>query len=390
VTLAALIILNDDRPLAPVLGLSWPEFQLRRAVRAGALHLVLVVDRVTRDVVEAVDRLRSEGLPTTLARSNTEVADLFHPDEAVLLLTGNHVTEDVQLASLLAAPKPTLLCADADRAGPGLELIDAKNNWTGIARIDGAQIRATVPVAGDWDLGSTLLRQAVTARAFRVTLTTVDLLVDASTAAGAAQASRALLSAVSDHPDGWGARWVVSPFVKLVAISFPSALPWLARIGPWAGLMLFVLAPLLQFWKWTPAALLIFLFASTTAATARVATAATGIPLRNDRLIAHFRSVVATALLGQIVIPALPDFTPLVLGLSIIAFAILSARLAPIDGAAGATWLADIAGHAMILLVGSIFGSGGLLTALAVCALHGLATLADLQNRLSRVLTSLR
>jgi hypothetical protein len=390
VTLAALIILDDDRPTAPVLGLSWPEFQLRRAVRAGALHLVLVTDRVTRDVVEAVDRLRGEGLSTTLARSNAEVADLFHPDEAVLLLTGSHVVGDAQLTALLGAKKPTLLCIDAERAGSAHELIDAKSHWVGIARIDGAQIRATVPVAGDWDLGSTLLRQAVATRAVRVMLTAGDQLVDASTATGVAKASRALVAAVPERPRGWGAHWIVAPFAQLISRTFPAALPSLARAGPWAALTLFVIGPVVQLWNWTPAALAVFVLALATATGARLAASATGIPQRTGRLIGHVRDVTGMGLLVQIVVPAFPDLTPLVLGFGVTAFAVMSTRLADIDSTPGAPWLADIAGHALIMLVGSFFGAVGLLMGLGLCALHGLATLAYLQNRLSRVLTSLR
>jgi hypothetical protein len=95
-------------------------------------------------------------------------------------------------------------------------------------------------------------------------------------------------------------------------------------------------------------------------------------------------------LLVQIVVPAFPDLTPLVLGFGVTAFAVMSTRLADIDSTPGAPWLADIAGHALIMLVGSFFGAVGLLMGLGLCALHGLATLAYLQNRLSRVLTSLR
>ena len=389
-TLAALIILDDDRPTAPVLGLSWPEFQLRRAVHAGALHLVLVTDRVTRDVVEAVDRLRDEGLSTTLARSNAEVADLFHPEEAVLLMTGSHVVSDAQLAGLLAAPKPTLLCLNTERAGSVHELIDAKSHWVGIARIDGGQIRATVPVAGDWDLGSTLLRKAVAARAVRVTLTADDLLIDASTAGEAARASRELVGAVSGRPHGWGASWIVAPLGQLIARTFPSILPLLARVGPWVALTLFLLGPVLQLWTWTSATLAVFVLAVATATSARLAASVTGIPQRTGRLISHVRDVSAIVLLAQMVVPAFPDMTPLVLGLGATAFAVLSTRLIEIDSAAGPLWLADTPGHAIILLVCSFFGAPGLLIGLGLCALHGLATLAYLQNRLSRVLTSVR
>lgn len=388
-TQAALIILEDDRPTTSVLGLAWPEFQMRRAVRAGARHLVIVADRVSRDVVEAVDRLRAEGLSTTLARTTAEVADLFHPDETVLLMTGSAVVGEGQLKSLLDAAKPTLLCVDAERAGPGHELIDARSHWVGMARIDGAQIRATVTMVGDWDLGSTLLRKAVAGRALRTTLSGDDFLVDASDATGATQASRALVSGANAVARGWGGQWVVEPLARLFVRSFPAILPPLARFGPWAAMAIFVLAPIVQGRQWTTFAVAVFLFASLVAASARIAAAATGIIGRSGRLAVSTCDLAAMVLLGLIVVALLPDQTPMVLAIVIVAFTALADRLFDVARVTNPPWLSDIAGHTIILLIASLFGASGMIVGLALCAAHALASLAFLQNRLSRVLTSL-
>jgi hypothetical protein len=390
VTLAALIILGDDRPTVPVLGLTWPEFQLRRAVRAGALHLVLVTDRVGRDVVEAVDRLRSEGLPTTLARTNADVADLFHPDEAVLMMTGGWVVSDERLSELLVEPELAILCIDAERAGPGHELIDARSHWAGFARLDGALVRVTATMPGDWDLGSMLLRKAVAARARRIMLPTGVLLEDASTPAGAATAARALMGDKGGRARGWGEQRLVAPLAMLTLRSSPGVVPVLARFGPAASLVLLAAAPVLQLRQWTSAALVMFLVALLVAAAALLAAAATGIAGRMARLIAPVRDVAASVLLGMIALERLPDLTAVVLATAIVSFVALTDRLPGPEGPGDADWLADIPGHTAILLVGSMFGSVGLVVGLAICALHGLASLAILQNRLSRVLTSLR
>ena len=385
-TLAALIILGEDRPNTPVLGLSWPEFQLRRAVRAGALHLVLVSDRVTRDVVEAVDRLRGEGLSTTLARSNAEVADLFHPDEAVLLLTGNQIVGDGLLASFLQASGPALLCIDPAHAGHDHELIDARSHWLGIGRLDGAHVRATVPMSGDWDLGSTLMRKAVAARAQRIMVTADDMLL--SVAAPAATA-RAMVNAVRERPRGWGARWVTAPLSHMIARSFPALLPLLARAGPWFALMAFALSLLAQLRQWTPAALMLFLLALIVSSLSRVAAAATGIPVRHMRFTAPARDVASVVLLALIVVRMLPDLAPIILGFNIVGLRALADRIT-IDQATSASWHADIGGSALVLLFASVFGPTGLVAGLAVIALQAFITVAFLQNRLSRALTSVR
>ncbi len=384
-TLAALIILGEDRPTAPVLGLSWPEFQLRRAARAGALHLVLIADRVTRDVVEAVDQLRAEGLSTTLARTTAEVADLFHPDEAVLLLTGDQIVGEAHLAALLQASGPALLCIDPERAGPGHELIDARSHWVGIGRVDGAHVRTTVPLSGDWDLGSTLMRKAVAARAKRITVTADDILVRATQPA----AARALVGEVDERPRGWGARWMEVPLSVLVVRSLPSTLPMIARGGTWFSLAAFAAAPLVEIWQFTPFALALFLLGSLVALSARLAAAATGIPLRFARSMRHARIASGAVILALIGVRLLPDLAPLVLAINIVGLLALADRLAAVD-AAPAPWQADVGGCALVLLIASAFGPVGLTAGLAIDALQAFVTVAYVQNRLSRALTSPR
>jgi len=386
VTLAALIILDEDRPKAPVLGLSWPEFQLRCALRAGALHLVLVSDRVTRDVVEAVDRLRGEGLSTTLARSNAEVADLFHPDEAVLLLTGNQIVGDGLLVGLLQASGPVLLCIEPARAGPGHELIDARSHWLGIGRVDGAHVRAIAPMSGDWDLGSTLMRNAVAARAKRTMLTADDMILSAAAPAATA---RAMVTAVYERPRGWGARWVTAPLSLMIARNFPALLPLLARAGPWLSLTAFALSPLVQLGQWTAAALIVYLLALLLSALVELAAAATGIPLRHARITAHARDATGVILLALIVVRMLPDLAPIVLGVNIAGLLALAERIA-VDKGTSTAWFADIGGCALVLLIASFFGQTALLAGLGVMAVQAFITVAFLQNRLSRALTSPR
>ncbi len=385
-TLAALIILDEDRPTAPVLGLSWPEFQLRRAVRAGALHLVLVTDRVTRDVVEAVDRLRGEGLPTTLVRSNAEVADLFHPDEAVLLLTGDQIVGDRQLAALLRTAGPALLCIEPERAKPAHELIDARSHWVGIGRLNGAHVRATAPLSADWDLGSTLMRKAVGARAKRIVLTEDDMLLPAAEPEAVA---RMLVGAVDGVSCGWGDYWIISPVSRLIARSLPTVLPLLARGGPLTALAAFAVAPFMQWWHWTAVALGLFLAGLLAEASSALAGAVTGIPVRHARLMAHFRNLAGLLVLLLIVVQLLPDLAPAVLALTTVGLLALADRIREAGGGP-TSWFADIGGTALILLGGSLLGPVGMMAGLCVVAAHAFATVATLQNRLSRALTSPR
>lgn len=386
-TLAALILIDDERPAAPVLGLAWPEFQMRRAVKAGARHIVLVAGRVTRDVVEAIDRLRDEGLSATLARSASEVTDLFHPEEAVLLMTGVTVTSDAVLRDLLGATASTVLCVATDTAGQSHELIDAAHSWSGYARIDGAQVRATASVSGEWDLGSVLLRRAVAARATRMLLADKERLGEANVA-DAVATGRRLVDAAATVAPGWGEAGLLQPVARALARLTPAILPSVARLGHWIVLIALVCAPVAASARINPLGIALFVAALLGAVFTRIASTTTGIPPAAVRFFAPVRDGSAVLALTLVAAQSAMIVAAAVLVVVVTALVALSDRLLTAGPGPRPPWLADRAGHATLLLAGALAGQHGIIFALSLCALHGFATLAWLQDRLSRVLTS--
>ena len=94
------------------------------------------------------------------------------------------------------------------------------------------------------------------------------------------------------------------------------------------------------------------------------------------------------ALLTATLVRMSADHGPLVLACAVVVTLILSARLLQ-HGSEGSHWLADGFGVAGLLLLGAASGAhAGADAALLAGAIHGVATLAWLQNRLSPVLTT--
>ncbi len=170
--LAALIIANDKMEEASteslaILGQPLVEYQCRLAAAAGATHLTICADKLPGRLVGVLDRLRGEGLVVAFARTAAEAADTVHPEEPVLLLARGAVAS-VDLLNRFAESDGALLLVVPNEVGTErLELIDAEHRWAGIARIDGAQVRQTAGLLGEWSLAETLLRMAVQARARR-------------------------------------------------------------------------------------------------------------------------------------------------------------------------------------------------------------------------------
>lgn len=382
-TRAALILFDDDDPATSILGVSWPEFRVRSAVRAGAMHIVVVAGRITPQIIAAIDWAKSVGISAMLARTAIEIADLVHPDESVLLLSGAAIVDDHLLAALMDAERPTLLCLAAD-ADPAWELIDARARWTGLARLDGTQIRATATMVGDWDLGSTLLRQAV-ATAKRQMLGEDDVLWRAGRGDEVVDASRAIVACSTDDRRGWASRLIVTPLVRLLGNALGDRLAAVARFSPVIAAAPLVASVVLSWLGWPVVAAALLTIAVVGDAFGMLAERATGL---EPKFAVPRRLVLntgATAVLAGLVAPMTVDHAPLVLAIMLVVVSFLAERLQVAEG--DPVWLADVPGHVVVIGVASIFGWTGFAVGLTVALIHAVASLAWLQNRLSRALT---
>jgi len=176
VALAALISaykLADDeteglRATLPLAGRALLEYQARLAVYAGAEHILILVERVPVALTMAVDRLRRDGLRVEIARDVADAADRIHPEERLLVIGDGCIAAPGQAERMAEARSSTLLTVPDDLAHAMFERIDATARWGGLMLIDGALLRDTAAMLGDWDIESTLLRRAVQADARRL------------------------------------------------------------------------------------------------------------------------------------------------------------------------------------------------------------------------------
>jgi hypothetical protein len=175
VALAALIAAYehvDDREMLraamPLAGATVIEHQARRAIRAGASHIVVLVERLPTGLAMALDRLRRGGIRIDFAPSMGDAADRFHPDERILVLADGCIADQPTLDRVAAATVPSLLTVRDGAGRDGYERIDGLARWGGVALLDGVRLRDTAAMLGEWDPLSTLLRRAVQEGAQRV------------------------------------------------------------------------------------------------------------------------------------------------------------------------------------------------------------------------------
>ncbi len=378
---AALIVTGEVEP-ARVLGMPWAEFAVRRCHALGASHIVLVVERVPRELVAIVDRLRAGGIALHVAREAADIADAFHPEEAVLVWSAAAIVDSATLADFVGGSGLALLTTVA--ADPRFERLDATDAWTGFARIDGGAVRRAAPTTGDWDLGATLARIAVQGRAARVAIAP-EAVDDALVAPNAERAGRRIIRASSATTRGWGAHWLIAPAARGLATLARSRLSLLTRSAPWGVLAMLAVALVTALSSLPILAAAALLAAELGNAVTGLASRATGTASAPGSVAARATPFVAGVALIATFAPVSPNWGPLAVAIGLSVALLLGVRLradANIE-----RWLADVPGTAAIIGTGAVFGPAGLLVTLIAATLHAFAGLAWFQHRLSPVLT---
>lgn len=240
----------------PMAGQTVLEHQARLLTEAGAERVIAIAERLPPGLVGAVTRLRRDGLAVEVLRQVHDVTLRVRPDEALLVIGDGVVTDDVALRHLLAAPAPAVLTVPDAPGAEAWELIDASARWAGVLLADGELVRRTARMLGDWDLQSTLLRNAVQVGAARVDISAaMPLLAQVDGPASALTVERAIGAAATLRHSGLIDRYLFDPLARLVAPKAMAAMvdpAWL-RAG---GVALLALSALLSLLGWPWAGLL--------------------------------------------------------------------------------------------------------------------------------------
>ncbi len=210
----------DDRAgvLAATLpfgGLTLIEFQARLLVAAGALQIILVVARMTPELLGAISRIGRRGVAVDAVRTAAEAVEKLHPLARVLVVADGVVTTGDVVQSLAAAGQDTLLVTDQDDRH--FERVGANAAWAGLALLDGKRIAEVAAMPRDYDFQSTLLRAAAQAGADQVRL-------DSHMASGhgiernaqaLARRGNGTVAALVARPLRWADRFLFAPVVRL-------------------------------------------------------------------------------------------------------------------------------------------------------------------------------
>ena len=237
------------RATLPLAGRTVVERQARLAVAAGAASVLVVAERMPPALGAALDRLRRERIPIQVARSAAEAAEAVDPADRLLLIADGAVADADQLIEISRGDGRRVLTVPDGAFGDAYERIDAGSRWGGIAALDGALLRETASMLGEWDLQSTLLRRALQAGARHVAATGPVAILDAP--ADLAGLERQILASATETRGGWASR-LLAPIERAATFALMAGPIGPNAVGGTAALLTGIGAAALAYgWLWT-------------------------------------------------------------------------------------------------------------------------------------------
>lgn len=359
----------------PFAGMTVIEYQARLLLAAGVSQIVVVVARLTPELLGAVARIGGRGVTVDTVRSAAEATARLHPLARLLVLADGLITTDAVLGPLAREQSDALLVVPEAEADAGFELIGGGDAWAGIARVDSALLSQVAAMPRDYDVQSSLLHVAAQIGTLRLVLPEGEPRgghgVEARRDTLEAR-SRAVVGATLAARPGWFNRWVVRPLARVAMPALMRRhLPTTALAG---GAAATALAGLIALWFGQLVAGLIL----GTVGVAGTLLVATFAWLRDEELLAQLMGwaglgvpALAALLLGHTLDAQTGELTARLLALVLVVLGALGHRAMPAARPAG--W-GDPPAYLAVLTLGTILGLPFL--GLAAAALYAAVTLA--------------
>lgn len=226
------------------------EHQSRLLADAGAARIIVIAEQLPSNLALAVTRLRRDGIAVEVVRQVDEVAQRVQPHEKLLMLADGVIADGGALERMLSRPAPAILVLPDAPETRGWELIDAVSRWGGVMVSDGELVRRTARMLGEWELQSTLLRNAIQAGAERVPAEAIAVLARVDDSASAQAAEQAIGRAAARRHSSLLDRYLFHPLAQLAAPRAMAAMidpAWLR--GGSAGLLIIAALLFLTDWR---------------------------------------------------------------------------------------------------------------------------------------------
>jgi hypothetical protein len=380
----------DDRPAMltatlPFGGVTLIEYQARLLIAAGASQIVILVARLTPELLGAISRIGKRGVAVDTVRTAGEAAAKLHPLARILMLADGLTTTADTLSILAREGGDALLVAPEDQTAEQYERVGGGMVWAGVARLDPRRLGELAAMPRDYDVPSTLVRLASQARAVHVPLP--QDAVSGGHGVGHSGAmletrGRTVMAAMVSGRSGWFERFVTAPLARLVIpLLVPRTVPVVA-VATGAGVIGLVGLALVAM-AHPVAGLLLALCGSLGLSLGAILADLRdeAAPERALHIAANVLPAATALLYGYDAANVTGDTAPQILALGLVLLAILGERA--LGRAPRQLWWGSAPAYLALLWLGSLIASP--VAGLGLAAIYAGTTLAAAIERLRRL-----
>ncbi len=200
----------------PFGGMTLIEYQARLLQLAGASQIVVVVGRLTPELLGAVARIGRRGCTVDAVRTAAEAEAKVHPLSRIIMLADGLVTHADIIERMAQGEGDAMLVLEPGASPGRLERVGDGLVWAGVARLLPARLAEVAAMPRDYDVQSALLRTIAQAGGERIVL-------DPDEAAGHGiqreltgleTLGRTLVERRLERRRGWFDRWISGPLLR--------------------------------------------------------------------------------------------------------------------------------------------------------------------------------
>ncbi len=160
-TITALLSVVGDQGTQSLFGEPLIQFQIDNLRNMGVGRFLVEVDTVPGAVVALADQLRHQGISIDFVRSPQELSGKFTDDELLWVQSEGILADAALLDGVFANSSPIIATVDGREDNACFERIDLNTRWAGLALLDRKTIDGIAALPDGWNIGSSLLRQAI-------------------------------------------------------------------------------------------------------------------------------------------------------------------------------------------------------------------------------------
>ncbi len=152
---------GDNVALAMLYGKPLIFYQIKRLYALGINRFFIAIDSVSGILLALADELRGQAIDIEFVRSPNDLA-IKIDSNSLIWVQSAHIWIDQDIArDFLAQARPSILTVEEHAENQKFERIDLNTRWSGIMVIDHATLASISSLPDGWDIGSSLLRQAM-------------------------------------------------------------------------------------------------------------------------------------------------------------------------------------------------------------------------------------